>query len=33
MIGNKGEKWDLKIKREEHTAKEASNGEGEIGMQ
>ena len=32
-IGNKGKKLDLKMKREERKAKEASNHEAEIKMQ
>ena len=32
-IGNKGEKLDLKTKREEHKVKEASNHKAEIEMQ
>ena len=32
-IGNEGQKLDLKTKREEHNAKEASNHEVEIEMQ
>ena len=31
-IGNKGKKLELKMKREEHKVKEASNHEAEIKM-